>query len=319
MSSAAARAEARRKAILNRGTDRLAKLTTSARGEDAPAFVHDDPPLPSLPPVSKRGLENFLGEDSPLSTPPIITSSSPASRSSGFDAFGLGGSPPDPSVWSQEQQQQLLNALLGGGPGLGPPNTSGTLPATGDNTTPDDPLMAIMSSMGQGGFGGLPKGPANTATSEKPKSRIQRLMPLVHVLAVWCLVTFFAVWKEPEAFVSNASAAVLPGGAWRRWAELGKQQVRDGGWSVQAMPFFWAFVSLELALHSFHIFSGLDATQPPMLLAMALPHLPKPLPSIIIYGLKYMRMAGTLLDDLAAVVFALGFIVFLAGYLAGWA
>jgi hypothetical protein len=41
--SAAARAEARRKAILSRGTDRLAKLTTSARGEDAPAYLHDGP------------------------------------------------------------------------------------------------------------------------------------------------------------------------------------------------------------------------------------------------------------------------------------
>lgn len=35
MSTAAERAAARRKAILNRGNDRLAKLTTSARGEDA--------------------------------------------------------------------------------------------------------------------------------------------------------------------------------------------------------------------------------------------------------------------------------------------
>lgn len=38
MSSAAAKAEARRKAILNRGADRLAKLTTSARGEDSPVY-----------------------------------------------------------------------------------------------------------------------------------------------------------------------------------------------------------------------------------------------------------------------------------------
>lgn len=39
--SASARAEARRKAILSRGSDRLAKLTTSARGEDAPAYMKD--------------------------------------------------------------------------------------------------------------------------------------------------------------------------------------------------------------------------------------------------------------------------------------
>lgn len=38
--SATARAEARRKAILGRGTDRLSKLTTTARGEDAPAYLN---------------------------------------------------------------------------------------------------------------------------------------------------------------------------------------------------------------------------------------------------------------------------------------
>jgi hypothetical protein len=36
--AAAARAEARKKAILARGTDRLAKLTTSARGDDGTVF-----------------------------------------------------------------------------------------------------------------------------------------------------------------------------------------------------------------------------------------------------------------------------------------
>jgi len=39
--SAAEKAAARRKAILSRGNDRLAKLTTSARGENAPAYMHD--------------------------------------------------------------------------------------------------------------------------------------------------------------------------------------------------------------------------------------------------------------------------------------
>lgn len=39
--SAAARAEARRKAILSRGADRLSKLSTTARGEDNPVYVHD--------------------------------------------------------------------------------------------------------------------------------------------------------------------------------------------------------------------------------------------------------------------------------------
>ena len=50
--SAAAKAEARRKAILSRGSDRLSKLTTSARGDDAPQFVHNGKPgLFAIPPT----------------------------------------------------------------------------------------------------------------------------------------------------------------------------------------------------------------------------------------------------------------------------
>jgi len=59
MASPKERAEARRKALLGRGNDRLKKLTTSARGEDAPQLVHDDPPLP-VP-----SLKSFIGESTP--------------------------------------------------------------------------------------------------------------------------------------------------------------------------------------------------------------------------------------------------------------
>jgi hypothetical protein len=40
MSTAAEKAEARRRAILSRGNDRLSKLTTTARGEDGKAYVN---------------------------------------------------------------------------------------------------------------------------------------------------------------------------------------------------------------------------------------------------------------------------------------
>jgi len=63
MSSPRERSEARRKALLDRGTDRLKKLTSSARGEDAPQFAHEDPPL-VVP------LKSFIGE----STPAVSTS-----------------------------------------------------------------------------------------------------------------------------------------------------------------------------------------------------------------------------------------------------
>ncbi len=41
MADAKARAEARRKAILARGGDRLARITTSARGEEGASYMHD--------------------------------------------------------------------------------------------------------------------------------------------------------------------------------------------------------------------------------------------------------------------------------------
>lgn len=43
MSAAKARAEARRKAILARGGDRLARITSSARGEEGATYMHDGP------------------------------------------------------------------------------------------------------------------------------------------------------------------------------------------------------------------------------------------------------------------------------------
>lgn len=52
-----------------------------------------------------------------------------------------------------------------------------------------------------------------------------------------------------------------------------------------------------------------DEIKPPMLLALALPFLPKPLPLVITTILKYFQMAGTILDDLAAVLVALGLLV----------
>ncbi|ETW87757.1 hypothetical protein HETIRDRAFT_438103, partial [Heterobasidion irregulare TC 32-1] len=251
MSTATARAEARRKAILNRGADRLSKLTTSARGEDAPAFVHDDPPLPSLPLTPRPNLDSFLGEDSPR--PPTAASRSssrtiPDPHTSPFGAAALSSTPPDPSVWSEQQQQQLLRALLG----------STEPPLSSDDAPPlDDPLLTLVSSLAKG----VPNGPGSDPAlpsfpMEQPKSRVERFMPIVHVVAMWCLVAFFVIWQEPQAFYAQTSSVVLQGGLMRRWASLGKSPVSADIWTVQAVPFFWAFVSLEIMLHSLRIFSG---------------------------------------------------------------
>jgi hypothetical protein len=59
-----------------------------------------------------------------------------------------------------------------------------------------------------------------------------------------------------------------------------------------------------------------DTVQPPALLALALPHFPPPIPSIIMNVMKYMQMGSVFLDDLAGLVVGIGFIVYFAGLFA---
>jgi len=101
MSSPKERSEARRKALLSRGNDRLKKLTSSARGEDAPQFLHDDPPLVAP-------LKSFIGESTPepAQTPSPAPSLLPAA---GTD-------------WSPEELRRAMESL-GTLPGLPPTST----------------------------------------------------------------------------------------------------------------------------------------------------------------------------------------------------
>ncbi|KIK66060.1 hypothetical protein GYMLUDRAFT_38536 [Collybiopsis luxurians FD-317 M1] len=254
---------------------------------------------------------------------------------------------PDPSVWSEEQQQQLMQALLGnmgnmagmpGMPGLAgmrSPNSgqqaigSGTSDSTIPPSLADNPLAAMLMGMqGQAGQNGgappgmgmgmgLGKAPATdgNAAQAKPPSLLQKMLPLIHLVALWSLLAYFVIYVEPRAHEALAEGS---SGILSRWAELAKRRPQDQmiqGWTVAAVPFFWAFTTLEIALYSLRIFYGFDAVQPPMLIAMALPHLPSPFPSLIINGMKYLQIASILLDDLAILAVGIGFFIWIAGLL----
>ncbi|PIL30776.1 hypothetical protein GSI_06944 [Ganoderma sinense ZZ0214-1] len=331
--SAKARAEARRKAILARGSDRLSRITTSGRGEDGAAYMKD-------------GLTNFVGETSDMPTPPAsvpgsrnVSGALPAHTSPLQDAAF--GSAPDPSVWSEEQQQQFMNAMLnaaasGRFPGIGPvseqqrPRASSTASSTtavassvaGSSAPPptEDPMAALMAAFQQGGAGtppafpfpGTGKAPSEVAPP-KPKTLLQKLLPIIHIISAWALLAYFAIWREPEAY--NTKTHGSQESHWRRWAELSWKSPEDG-WGVQTVPFFWAFTTLALVLHTWRIFTRLDPVQPPMLLAFALPHLPPPLPAVITNGLKYLQIGGVMLDDLAGLIVGIGFLIWVANWFA---
>ncbi|KAJ2915641.1 hypothetical protein MD484_g4753, partial [Candolleomyces efflorescens] len=383
--SATARAEARRKAILSRGTDRLAKLTVTARGEDAPAYMSEssstgsatgkflgdesDMPLPStssatsassttLSPAAagasstKRAVSAGNGVH-PLRPPSSTTSARSTSASSASNRFdsaggapaGLGRIPtPDPSVWSVEQQQQFMRALMGASAAassagqdtpmlqspLGDPN------APLDPTLPplDNPLAAMLFGGAAGAGAGVdpkqqqgllfPPGfqpqHAPDVSSSPPPRKFQKYLPLVHLVVLWALLGYFVFWFEPKVYEANVvDAFPSAGGLWARWRELvGRSPVSEAGLKrlqVQIAPFFWAFITVEVMLHSIQIFTGSNTVQPPSILAMFLPQLPPPIPSIVINSLKYFRMFSMFLDDVAGVIVGLGFIIYFAGFL----
>lgn len=194
-----------------------------------------DPPLAPLP-AHSQNVRQFLGEDTPNVTPPSIQSRTTSeSRRSPF------ASEPDPSVWSEDQQRQLMNALMGAAGGSS--SLPGMQPQSTESPLEGNPLAALMAMMpqagGQGGAG-MPPGmaPPNMNMFGQPpalpakKTLLQKLMPLVHLIAGWMLLTYFVLWKEPQVFEAQPHTSASSGSAWRRWGELGWRRPEDV-WGVQ--------------------------------------------------------------------------------------
>lgn len=271
---AAARAEARRKAILSRGTDRLARLTTSARGEDGGAHCNDfntitieflscsniaDSPLPNILTSPAPNTQSFLGEESSdMPTPasharPLdrkvsgrmmtktvtgTATSSTAEGDSFFESLSNSstatGTPHNPSAWLPEQQQLFMQGRLHAAPS-GNASLSGLSSSIGDPAGPidpfappiDNPFASLMGFSGSGTEGTLPAGLQTLVQESKPKTSLQKALPLLHLVAVWCLLAYFLLWAEPKSY-AQANSAILgdekwnAAGLWMRWAELGK-------------------------------------------------------------------------------------------------
>lgn len=249
MSTAQARAEARRKAILSRGTDRLSKLTSSARGEDA-TYINTGVWYPS--PFGER-FDKFLRIESSITSKTVAVNTfvgeDPGRGSSEPPLLSAGG-PPQPlqRAVSEDPNMELLNALMDAQqqrPGI-----------PGSTTTFSDASSPF---------------PVPT----KPQSKLQKFLPLIHIISVWCLFAFFAIWKEPIVYSEHPLWQGKADSFWARWARLSPQSSRTPGetWQVQPVvrpydfllsiriltlpqPFWGALATLELVLFSFRIFSG---------------------------------------------------------------
>lgn len=172
-----------------------------------------------------------------MPTPPTASRHASSSGASSFQS-GFGSGMPDPSAWSEEQQLSFMNALLGGGPRSTPLPGQPALPPTSDpsdSMSSPDPLAALMASMTQPGMNSFtPPGAAGKQATTRPRSLLQKLAPLIHLVAAWALLAYFVVWREPEAYTARTHLADNGNTFWRRWADLAWREP-DASWGVQAV------------------------------------------------------------------------------------
>lgn len=143
----------------------------------------------------------------------------PAPKPQAPGAPGRAGTQPTPA---QEEQMRAFREALAAAAG-------GSFPSSPQPEAGEDPLAALMASMAQPG--GMPSMPQQKVAVSKPKTRLQKLLPFVHLIAAWILLMYFVLRREPEAFESRTHHAPS-GNLWRRWAELAWESPGDG-WGVQ--------------------------------------------------------------------------------------
>ena len=190
--------------------------------------------------------------------------------------------------------QALLHASAGAAPG-GNASLPGLSSPIGDPTGPidpsappiDNPFAALMGLSGNGMGGALPPGLRPFPVEEpKPKTTLQKVLPLLHLIAVWCLLAYFLLWAEPKSYAEASPTGLSDErwnveGLWKRWAEFGRSDVLKRSLTTYRLqivvclvgsllrsradisqPFFWAFTTLEIILHSLRIFAGFVSYSP---------------------------------------------------------
>ncbi|KAM6497810.1 hypothetical protein JOM56_005758 [Amanita muscaria] len=332
MSTAAAKAEARRKAILARKGERLEKLATSARGEDA-TYLHQDQQT-----AHNAALNEFVGESSGVNmptpaglrnsrgtspAPSLPTSTAPSSK----DAYARVSEGPglDQNVWTSELQGQFLQALMAGARQpthfpdpiqqlrtVSQSSTSDRRSVSRESSLP--PFDAIMPPFPLDPQFESRQGMNVPATRvQKPKTLYQKLVPAIHLMAMGCLLLWFVLWRGGEySYLEHGGDAMSVNPRfWERWTELARRppQIMQEPFGVN---FFWAFTTLQIVLHSTRLLSGIDDLQPSTFLSLVLSQLPQRISTVVLSILRYMQLGAMFLDDVACLVVALGFLVYIA-------
>ncbi|KAN0062958.1 hypothetical protein ACQY0O_004780 [Thecaphora frezii] len=362
--------EARKARILAKGSDRLARITNTGRGEGASAYLTPSTPLgPSRPSsaissssspatsVTARGDEDPIEVD--VSTLPTIASDEvrrgEAAAGNPFADMGMSAGANHPGGGMPANPMEALIAMMQGqgGPSGGTEGLFGAMGADGAQGAPNlEGLPPQLAAMLQGmpGFGGAASGSASGAggaqaplTALRTKTWTERLFDLLQAALVAVLAVYFArnsVFNTDPTLLSTdpiatATASLSSTSSLQRWARLGydapsysdwtspllsSSWSSGGGGSGAALPLFWLFITLEVALQAMRIvlFSSKAPQQPASMLGMLASLVPIPnLQTYISLAAKYVGLANAFVNDLAIVVFVFGLSVLWAGWKVG--
>lgn len=170
---------------------------------------------------------------SPSPAPP--SKQTPSRNANLFD--GKNGIVPDPSVWLPEQQQQFMQALMNASAPPFPqssPIGEPSIPLDPSLPPMDNPFAALLGPQAGAGAGaGMfpPFGPGmagmvpGAMEEAKPKTKLQKALPLLHLIAMWCLLAYFVLWAEPKVYreATGEDVRMSAVGLFKRWSALGTQ------------------------------------------------------------------------------------------------
>jgi len=146
--------------------------------------------------------------------------------------------------------------------------------------------------------------------SPAQKTAMQKVLPLLYLLATWVMLSYFVIIWEPQVYESVLHD-LSHDSLWSRWSELNWREAK-GKIGVQTAPIFWAFTTLQLALHSTVLFTKSGVFRPPALLNMILLSLPQHISPWVMRCFSYWQLAGIFLDNLAALIFGVGVLIWIA-------
>ncbi|KAJ1021677.1 hypothetical protein NDA16_003813 [Ustilago loliicola] len=268
--SARLKREARKARILSKGSDRLARITNTGRGEGASAYLKDNTPsLPSTPQPDARSTTNPLAaradDEDPLevdvSTIPLQGPPRGEEATNPFAMFG--GAPGQGPAGQQNPMEALMAMVQGGGGGFGGPGGPGADGQQPDMSGLPPQLAAMMQQFGAGGAGG-PGGPgaANMApTATQTKSVSERAFDLLQAVLVLVLAVLAAKSSlfdfDRSSVVPNAvndafekitpdAISSGPTNTLRRWARLGYQRPSVEEWAPVSASATTSFLTSDL-------------------------------------------------------------------------